>query len=86
MNADGDRWIEIEAEMNVAAAELGLGSLGERLAFALDLYLKGYTPRSAEKTGINAADLDKNPPELPGGAQQLSDAPRRSRLSTAASK
>lgn len=74
VNEEGGRWIRIKADMDVSTVALDLESLGDRLRFDIDLFLKGYTARSAEKTGIDPAALDKSPPSLPGKAEELSDA------------
>ncbi len=74
VDAEGDRWVEIGAELQADAHALGLGALGDVLLFDFDLFLRGYTVTSVEKTGVDVAALNRSPPELPSGADALSDA------------
>ncbi len=74
LNDKDERWIQFDADLEVAASDVGLESVGERLRFDFKVFLFNYTVGSAKSTGIDSKALDRNPPALPSDAAELSNA------------
>ncbi|ANM29382.1 hypothetical protein ABI59_06965 [Acidobacteria bacterium Mor1] len=74
VNSKDERWLQVQADMEVAAAAVGLEEFGQTLQFELDLFLFNYTQESARKTGVNVSALEHSPPRLPSDPEGLSNA------------